>query len=130
MHTTSASLLWQLKQPNPSAAWARFVDLYTPLLHYWARRTGLQSHDAHDLVQDIFLTLLGKLPEFIYDPGKSFRAWLRPVAQNRWRNRLRDQEQLPRSDQPGVLEEQVVSDPLEEFWEKEYRQHLIVLTMQ
>jgi len=51
MDSTSASLLERLKQPAAQASWARFVNLYTPLLFYWARRLGLQESDAADLVQ-------------------------------------------------------------------------------
>jgi len=40
VHTGSASLLERLKQPAAAVSWARFVNLYTPLLFYWARRWG------------------------------------------------------------------------------------------
>ena len=80
MNTTSFSLLERLRQPSDSAAWDRFVELYTPLLFYWGRRAGLQSADAADLVQDVFEVLLHKLPEFQYDRQKSFRSWLRTVT--------------------------------------------------
>ena len=80
MNTTSFSLLERLRQPSDSAAWDRFVELYTPLLFYWGRRAGLQSADAADLVQDVFEVLLRKLPEFQYDRQKSFRSWLRTVT--------------------------------------------------
>ena len=62
---------------------ARFVELYTPLLYYWARRVGLRRQDAADLVQDVFTLLVRKLPEFTYDRNKRFRAWLRTVTLNR-----------------------------------------------
>ena len=42
-------------------------------------------------MQDVFVTLIQKLPQFTYDPNKSFRAWLRTVAENRWRDALRKQ---------------------------------------
>ena len=42
MDTTSGSLLERLKQPAAQEAWDRFVNLYTPLLFYWARHLGLQ----------------------------------------------------------------------------------------
>jgi len=38
MNTTSVSLLERLRQPTAQQAWQRFVDLYTPLLYYWACR--------------------------------------------------------------------------------------------
>src|ERR1700722_11673297 len=86
---TPASLLQRLRQPDEQGAWERFVDLYTPLIFFWACRMRLQAQDAADLVQDVFTTLLQKLPEFHYDPGKSFRAWLRTLTVNRWRDSLR-----------------------------------------
>jgi RNA polymerase sigma-70 factor (ECF subfamily) len=50
MHTTSPTLLQRLRTPGPADAWARFVQLYSPLIYYWSRRTGLQEQDAADLV--------------------------------------------------------------------------------
>jgi RNA polymerase sigma-70 factor, ECF subfamily len=87
MHTTPASLLQRRGQSPTAAAWERFVRLYTPLLFYWARRVGLQEHDAADLVQDVLVVLVRKLPEFRYQPGKSFRGWMRTVLLNKWRDR-------------------------------------------
>ncbi len=52
MNTTSVSLLEPLRQPGDSDARRRFVDLYTPLLYYGARRVGLPTHDAADMVRD------------------------------------------------------------------------------
>jgi RNA polymerase sigma-70 factor (ECF subfamily) len=89
MHTTSVSLLERLRRPDDQAAWGRFVDLYAPLMFFWARRLGLQQQDAADLVQDVFLVLVRKLPEFTYDPQKSFRNWLRTVFMNKSRERRR-----------------------------------------
>lgn len=90
MLTTPASLLYRLKQTDEVAAWQRFVDLYTPLLFHWAQQLGEQESDRADLVQDVFLILWRKLPEFEYDAGKSFHAWLKTIFMNRFRTRLRD----------------------------------------
>lgn len=126
MHTTSASLLQQLRQPADEqvtvAAWDRFIKLYTPLLYYWAKRVGLQDTDAADLVQDVFAGLVQKLPEFSYDPGKGFRSWLRTVVLNKWRDRLR-RPALPTAGS-GLSE---VPDPTgpDEFAEVEYRRYLV-----
>src|SRR3954468_8593819 len=89
MTTTPVSLLERLRQPDPQEAWVRFTRLYTPLLYYWARRMRLQPEDAADLVQEVFAQLVVKLPEFTYEPGKRFRAWLRTVILNKYRDRLR-----------------------------------------
>jgi hypothetical protein len=49
MNTTSPSLLEKLRQPGDRAAWERFMDLYTTLLHHWAKRLGRQASDADAL---------------------------------------------------------------------------------
>ena len=86
MLTTSYSLLQQLHQATEAEAWSRFVDLYTPLFFDWARRLGLQDDDASDLVQDVFVILVEKLPGFRPDPEHKFRSWVRTILLNRWRN--------------------------------------------
>jgi RNA polymerase sigma-70 factor (ECF subfamily) len=91
MHTTPASLLHRLQQANEQADWERFVKLYTPLLCHWARQLGLAETDADDLVQDVFVLLVQRLPEFRYDPNKRFRGWLWTVTLNKWRERHRRQ---------------------------------------
>ena len=65
--STSESLLVRLQASGSDEAWARFSDLYTPLIFYWARRNGLDSHDAADLVQEVMALVFQKLPEFQYD---------------------------------------------------------------
>ncbi|HET6882117.1 MAG TPA: sigma-70 family RNA polymerase sigma factor [Pirellulales bacterium] len=124
MHTTPVSLLLRLKQPKPEAAWQRFVDLYTPLLFYWARQTGLQSPDDADLVQDVFAVLVEKLPEFKYDRQKSFRGWMRTVMLNRWRDHRRRMATARTQQEPEILAG--IPDPVDEaFWEEEHRQQLV-----
>jgi RNA polymerase sigma-70 factor (ECF subfamily) len=89
MIATPASLLDRLRSPGEATAWDRFVELYTPLLFHWARRLGLQQSDAADLVQDVFLILWRKMPEFQYDSGRSFHAWLKTLFLNPHRSRQR-----------------------------------------
>src|SRR6476619_4136163 len=90
MNTTSFSLLQRLREPaERQASWQRFVQLYTPLLFHWARKLGLSAEDAADLAQEVLILLVQKLPEFNYDPERSFRGWLRTVTLNKWRDRQR-----------------------------------------
>jgi RNA polymerase sigma-70 factor (ECF subfamily) len=89
MFATPVSLLYRLRRTDEVTAWERFVDLYTPLLYHWANKLGQQDSDSADLVQDVFLILWRKLPEFEYDSGKSFHAWLRTIFLNRHRSRMR-----------------------------------------
>jgi RNA polymerase sigma-70 factor (ECF subfamily) len=120
---TSVSLLERVRRPGDAEAWERFVHLYTPLLSWWASRAGLPPQDVADLLQDVFTLLLEKLPEFTYDPGRSFRAWLRTVTLNKLRERFR-RAALPvavGTDPNGVAQ----ADPAAAFWEAEYAQHLV-----
>ena len=124
MNTTSVSLLERLRQPDQPRAWERFVELYTPLLLFWARRRGLQPQDAADLVQDVFTVLVQKLPEFTYDHRRSFRNWLRTVLVNKWRDRQR-RRGLPVTAGDEALAEVASPDDPDAFWEGEHRNHLL-----
>ena len=124
MHSTPASLLERLRQPDQQSAWTRFVQLYTPLLFHWARRLGLREDDAADLVQDILTLLVRRLPEFRYDHSKSFRAWLRTLTLNCWRNRCRRAE-LPHEARPPDLDGLAGRDEADLLSETEYRQWLV-----
>jgi RNA polymerase sigma-70 factor, ECF subfamily len=127
MNTTPVSLLERLRQPADSAAWERFVDLYTPLLLRWARNAGLQESDAADLIQDVFQIALRKLPEFAYDPKGSFRGWLRTVLLNQWRTSLRRRTDQPLNEATVSL---VVDRAEDALMEKEYRDFLIRRALQ
>lgn len=76
MESTSPSLLERLRQPNDEIAWKRFVEIYTPLFREFGQRLGLENADSLDLTQDLYLILLRRLPNFEYEPGRSFRRFL------------------------------------------------------
>lgn len=124
MESTSTSLLVRLRQSDDREAWDRFVTLYGPLIFRWARRTGLRDDDATDLVQDVMAVLVKKLPQFQYDKTKSFRAWLKTVTMNRWRDlqRRRSVPMAPATDSEIAR----IPDPLaNDFWEREFRQQVV-----
>jgi RNA polymerase sigma-70 factor (ECF subfamily) len=123
MNTTSITLLERLRRPGEHDAWPRFVRLYTPLLYSWARRLGLPAADAADLVQDVLLVLVQKLPEFSYDPRKSFRGWLRTIALNKYRERCRRPTTLPL--EANGAGEPTTDDGAAAFEEAEYHRHLV-----
>jgi RNA polymerase sigma-70 factor, ECF subfamily len=120
MSKTPASLLERLRQPNDRVAWERFVKLYTPLLYHWVHHLGAHGAEADDLVQDVFTTLVQKLPQFHYDPTQTFRGWLWTITKNQLRKCRRKRHGA------GAigLEEAAVPDPAEAIDEDEYRQFL------
>lgn len=123
MDTTSPSLLIRLRQPAEQTAWSRFVQIYTPLLFDRARRWGLQDQDAADLVQDICVTLMQKLPGFQYDAQRGFRKWLYTIALNRFRDFCRRRSVRVAAD--GSLGDVVAPAESDELAEAEYRQHVV-----
>jgi RNA polymerase sigma-70 factor, ECF subfamily len=125
MQTTSITLLERLRTPANQEAWRRFVDLYTPLLFQWARTCGAQPDDAADLVQEVFMVLLQKLPAFRYDPQMSFRAWLRTVTTNLWRDRQRAAATRPLPGGDGPIASLASPDHVLDLEEKEYRNYLV-----
>jgi RNA polymerase sigma-70 factor (ECF subfamily) len=123
MTTTPISLLDRVRRPGEQQAWVRFVEMYTPLLFYWARRLGLQEQDAADLVQDVFTVLVHKLPEFVYDRDRSFRGWLRTILHNRWRDLRRRQAAAPPQEPAGS--NLAVPSDTDALGEEEYRRLLV-----
>jgi RNA polymerase sigma-70 factor (ECF subfamily) len=123
MHTTSPSLLQRLRTPGQADAWARFVQLYSPLIYYWGRRAGLQETDASDLVQEVFAVLLRKLPAFEYDGRRTFRGWLRVVTLNKWKEARR--RRAAPTDAEADLADLSAPAQAEALWDQEYRQHLV-----
>jgi RNA polymerase sigma-70 factor (ECF subfamily) len=128
MVTTPVSLLQKLRRPEDGQAWGEFVELYTPLLLAWARKLGLQDADATDLVQDVFVLLLRKMPGFVYDPSRSFRGWLRTIATNEWRARRARAARVCAA--PLADDAEVAAHAEEGFWEEEYRRHLVQRALQ
>jgi RNA polymerase sigma-70 factor (ECF subfamily) len=122
MQDTPASLLLRLRSRDESA-WRRFVELYAPLLYFWACRLGLTGEDASDLVQDVLLVLVERMPSFEYDPSRKFRAFLRTVVENRWRDLMR--RRAARPIQAGGDLDGLTAPPGSDFAEEEYRRHVL-----
>ncbi len=123
MIDTPASLLYRLSQDPAGADWERFVRLFTPLLFRWAGRLGFAEHQADDLLQDVFLILLRRLPEFRYDPERSFRAWLWTVFRHAALSIL--QRRQPRPVDEQALAMLASPDESEQIDEAEYRRYLV-----
>src|SRR5262245_10170964 len=94
MDVTSLSLLHRLRRRDDGPAWARFDQLYRPLIARWLGQAGVPAQEAEDLAQEVMLVVVRKLEEFAHAgrPG-SFRAWLRGITafslRERWRSRQR-----------------------------------------
>jgi RNA polymerase sigma-70 factor (ECF subfamily) len=127
MHSTPASLLELARNPAEYAARVRFVLLYTPLLAEWSRRHHLQAADAEDLIQDVFAAVFTALPEFRYDPSRSFRAWLKTITLNTLRDRQRKKapELFPNAAPQLAEQPDPAANPALLFEEEEYRRVVV-----
>ncbi len=80
---TSASLLECVKARD-GIAWGKLVNLYSPMVYRWARKAGLQAHDAHDIVQDVFLAVASDIVTFRRtQPSDSFRGRLWTICRHK-----------------------------------------------
>jgi len=63
---TSLTLL-QKVQANHAEAWERLVDLYSPLVRYWCRRSQLQAEDVAEVFPESFRAVAVHNPDFFHD---------------------------------------------------------------
>jgi RNA polymerase sigma-70 factor (ECF subfamily) len=81
---TRASLLERLRDPTDREAWEDFVKRYVPRIFRWCRSRGLQQAEAEDVTQEVLFKLAARMKTFVYDPERSFRAWLMTVTHHAW----------------------------------------------
>lgn len=92
-NTTRVSLLARLQaNPNDQAAWAAFVDRYGPQIYAWCRHRRMQEADAQDITQNVLVKLARSLPQFVYNPDRSFRGWLRTLTHHAWSDFIGEQQ--------------------------------------
>jgi RNA polymerase sigma-70 factor (ECF subfamily) len=83
--TTRVTLLHRLtRNPTDQLSWAEFVHFYGPAIRGWLIHWGLQEADTQDVAQNVLLRLTHKLPQFKYDPARSFRGWLKTLTHHAW----------------------------------------------
>ena len=93
---TSVTLLRTLREARSSvddAAWARFVDMYGPVVYHLVRllSPGISDADTDEAVQDVFVRLVDILRSGAYDPAKSkFRTYLSTLTRRLLIDRYRE----------------------------------------
>jgi RNA polymerase sigma-70 factor (ECF subfamily) len=129
---TSKSLLQRLAAGSDQEAWDRMHKLYSPWIHRWGTRAGLQQHDADDLVQDVMRELVRAMPRFEYKSERGmFRSWLKTIFVNRMRVFRRRRTPIPigggDDDREGDVLAQLADgkSDLSQAWDQEYDRELI-----
>jgi RNA polymerase sigma-70 factor (ECF subfamily) len=104
--STRVSILMALRNdPGDQSAWSAFIDRYGPQIHAWCLRRKLQEADAQDVTQMVLVKLVRQLPNFRYDPSRSFRGWLRTLTAHSWSDFIGDQVRGVRGSADAVVAE-------------------------
>jgi RNA polymerase sigma-70 factor (ECF subfamily) len=127
---TSASLLGRLGlNPNDAAAWEEFVRRYGRKILQWCRHWKLQDADAEDVTQTVLLRVARQMRTFRYEPGRSFRAWLKTIAHAAWCDWLEGQKRPGHGSGDSQVLEQLTTvearDDLVQKLEEEYDRELL-----
>ena len=127
---TRPSLLFRIRDAENQQAWSQFVDIYAPLIHRFAQRSGLQDADAADLTQDVLQSVHDAIGRLDYDPQRgTFRSWLFTIARNRIKNFLKRQSRHPRGTgdtkiKQALENQPAAADELESCWDEDYEQRI------
>jgi RNA polymerase sigma-70 factor, ECF subfamily len=130
MEGTRSSLLIRA-QAGDAGAWEDLCELYRPLIVGWLHRQAVPDGEIDDLVQEIFLAVVGGLPAFSHSGRRgAFRSWLRTIASNYscdyWKSPAR------RTTAPGqdaataalaLLEDP--ESPLNRYWDEEHDRYVL-----
>jgi RNA polymerase sigma-70 factor (ECF subfamily) len=126
MLDTSLSLLDCLRQQPSDALWQRLVGLYSPLIRSWLIQRSLLPQDADDVVQEILLVVLRKLPQFEREPRTgAFRRWLLNITINCLREfwRAKRLRPMPLGEEQFLQTLDSLEDPtsdLSQLWDREH----------
>ncbi|MBI3823192.1 MAG: sigma-70 family RNA polymerase sigma factor [Planctomycetes bacterium] len=121
-------MLLRIRDAGDNQAWSQFAEIYAPLIFGFARRRGLQTHDAADLTQEVLAVVARAVRDLEYDPKRgAFRGWLFTVFHRKFLNFIAAQRRHPQgSGDTGMLNllhEQPAPAETEE-WDRSHEQRL------
>jgi len=127
---TRATLLSRLKDWNDQAGWRDFFESYWRLIYNVARNAGLDDAAAQDVVQNTFIYLARRMPNFHYDRKRgAFKSWLRVVTRSRihehWRREKAGGRDLRSDAEEMELQPDTSADALDHVWQQEWEENLL-----
>jgi RNA polymerase sigma-70 factor (ECF subfamily) len=129
---TSSSMLRRIKSLSDATSWARFYELYSPMIQRFALKSGLTAVEAQDVVQNTMLNVTREIGEFQYDRTKgSFKTWLFNCVRWRivdaFRARPKNMVQLDKTEPQGNGEGrswEPSESVFEKIWDDEWSEQL------
>src|SRR5947209_20458017 len=84
-HSSASSRSWLDRvKAGDADAWDRLVNLYAPLVYHWCRLSQIQTADAADVLQEVFLSVARNVASFRKQRTEdTFRGWLRTITRNK-----------------------------------------------
>lgn len=92
---TRGSLLARLKREASDTDWEQFYRQYGNVILSFCSKQGLDEFAARDVLQEVMLLLMRKLPSFDYNPARGrFRNWLLALVMGKIRDAHRRARRL------------------------------------
>lgn len=130
MDETRQSLLLRA-QTGEANAWKDLTDLYRPLILGWLNRQGVPVRDLEDLSQEVLLSVVKHLPNFLHSGHRgAFRSWLRTIVCSRTADYWRaiDTNAQARGGSGATAALQEIADPdsaLNRQWDEEHDRYVL-----
>jgi RNA polymerase sigma-70 factor (ECF subfamily) len=81
MIDTNETLLERVRKTDAHDAWKLFYEQYWAVILGYARKLGLNEHQAEEVLQETMVALMRQLPEFQYDRNRGkFRNFLLTIV--------------------------------------------------
>lgn len=121
-------LLEAIAKNAQSVRWYDFYSRYQPLMEGYLR-TNFPTLEAEDVIQDVMLVLMKKLPDYHYDPDAKghFRNYLIGMVKNRSKELLQKRQSAADREQTfadfGPPDEPTAAERISEAELREWRHH-------
>jgi RNA polymerase sigma-70 factor (ECF subfamily) len=109
--TTDPGVLAGARDLRDDSAWGDLFRRYEAAVRRYCRGAGAGMADAEELAQQVWLKLVRGLPGFAYDPSRSFRGWLRKLADNAAADHFRRLARSPAAERLGDREPAAPREP-------------------
>ncbi|MCA9128558.1 MAG: sigma-70 family RNA polymerase sigma factor [Planctomycetales bacterium] len=86
---TRISLIARLHDHDDVSAWMEFCAIYQRVIYNISKKYGLQDADAHEVSQNVLLSVSQQIHEFDTLKSGRFRGWLGRIARNATIDQLR-----------------------------------------
>lgn len=129
--TTRKSLIQRVQEEGDRASWHDFYHTYDGFIISIAMKMGLGSHDAEDVMSQVFDEVHRK---FVADDAldfetQSFGGWLGNLVKWRVLDFFRKQKNQGISMDDEYLELLATEKPFEEIWNKEWHRKLMKMAL-